>query len=100
VNIDDPMDMYGPRPDDGDRSYDWTMDPEREGFHPPGEPPAERLSEQLADLEVVDGPNAGQVWTYRADTGGYQTEGDDAICDSPAAVMVHTGAEIVRPVTS
>lgn len=80
------------------------QDHDHESFHPPGEPPAAALSEQLADLVVVDGPNAGQVWTYEASHGGYviaDPEGrqdDDTICDSPAAVLVHTGAEVVRPV--
>lgn len=72
--------------------------------HPPGEPPAAALEDELADLVVVDGPNAGQVWTYEASHGGYviaDPEGraaDETICDSPAMVMVHTGAEVVRPV--
>jgi hypothetical protein len=104
VNIDDPMDKYGPRPDDGDRSHDWYMDPEREDFHPPGQPPAEALADEFADLVVVDGPNAGQVWTYEASKGGYQIAdpdgraADDTSCTSPAAVIAHTGAEVVRPV--
>jgi hypothetical protein len=75
-----------------------------EDFHPPGQPPAEALANELADLEVVDGPNTGQVWTYEAGKGGYQLAdpegraGDETVCTDVAAVIVHTGAEVVRPV--
>jgi hypothetical protein len=31
VNADDPIDMYGTGPADGDRSYQWCTDPERIG---------------------------------------------------------------------
>lgn len=67
--------------------------------HPPGEPPADALEDQLADLLVVDGPNAGQVWTYVGDVGGYMVaDGSDAtICVDLGAVIAHTGAEVVRP---
>jgi hypothetical protein len=72
-----------------------------ESHHPPGEPPAAALEEQLADLEVVDGPNAGQVWTYVGSMGGYMVAdgSDEMVCTDVAAVIVHTGAEVVRPVT-
>lgn len=68
--------------------------------HPPGEPPAAALEEQLADLEVVDGPNAGQVWAYVGSMGGYMVADgtDETVCTDVAAVIVHTGAEVVRPV--
>jgi hypothetical protein len=71
-----------------------------ESHHPPGEPPAAALEEQLADLVVVDGPNAGQVWTYVGSVGGYMVAdgSDEAICADVGAVVVYTGAEVVRPV--
>ncbi len=32
MNPDDPIDMYGPRPDDGDRSYDhWLSESQPQG---------------------------------------------------------------------
>ena len=67
--------------------------------HPPGEPPAAALEEQLADVVVVDGPNAGQVWTYVGSMGGYMVADgtDETVCTDVAAVLVHTGAEVVRP---
>lgn len=71
--------------------------------HAPGAPEAELVADQLADLLVVDGPNAGQVWTYDASKGGYvhaSARGrvaDDAICADVGALLVHVGAEVVRP---
>lgn len=67
--------------------------------HPPGQPPAAALEEQLADVVVVDGPNAGQVWTYVGSAGGYmRADGaEDTKCDDIGALLAHTGAEVVRP---
>jgi hypothetical protein len=71
---------------------------------PPGEPPAEQLADQLADVVVVDGPRAGEVWTYDASAGGYlpadpKTRMDD---DTPiadiGALLTHVRAEVVRPI--
>jgi hypothetical protein len=65
---------------------------------PPGEPPAAALEDELADLVVVDGPNAGEVWTYVADAGGYVRVDatEDTICTDTAAVIAHAGGN-VRP---
>lgn len=71
---------------------------------PPGEPPAEALADQLADVVVVDGPHAGEVWTYEASHGGYlpadlarRAEVGEP-CVDIGALLVHVRAEVVRPV--
>lgn len=71
---------------------------------PPGEPPAAQLAEQLADVVVVDGPHAGEVWTYEADHGGYlpvdparRAEVGEP-CVDIGALLVQVRAEVVRPV--
>jgi hypothetical protein len=72
--------------------------------HPPGEPIAERLAEELPDLLVMDGPRAGQIWTYEAEYGAYMVadaigrERDDMKCRDAAAVIAHVQCEVVRPV--
>lgn len=73
-------------------------------YHPPGEPPAEALAEQLADVVVVDGPLRGSVWTYDPSKGGYlpvdpelRAQTDEPMADI-GALLVHTGAQVVRPV--
>jgi hypothetical protein len=71
---------------------------------PPGEPPAEALAEQLADVVVVDGPHAGEVWTYEADHGGYlpadpkRRQDDDTPIADIGALLLHVRAEVVRPI--
>lgn len=71
--------------------------------HPPGEPAAERLAEQLADVVVMDGPRAGEVWTFDGSKGGYIRASaaglmdDETICDDIGALLVHVGAQVVRP---
>lgn len=70
---------------------------------PPGEPPAEQLAEQLADVQVMDGPLRGSVWTFEADHGGYLPVDPELRMatrqpmTSIAALLQHTGAEVVRP---
>jgi len=68
--------------------------------HPPGEPEAARLAEQLADVRVIDGPRAGQVWTYVPDRGGYMAADgtDETICAEVGAILTHCRAEVVRPI--
>lgn len=44
---DDPIDMYGPHPDDGDRSYDWCLDDPS--------PDPQWLAEYV---------RTGQLWSY------------------------------------
>lgn len=76
-----------------------TVDPAE--HRPAGEPPAELMEEQLADLVVIDGPNEGQVWTYIAGQGGFmrQDGSEETKCNSAAAVIAHVGGN-VRPVPS
>jgi len=70
---------------------------------PPGEPAAEALAEQLADVVVADGPMRGSVWTYEAGHGGYMRTdprgraADDTVCTDVAALLAHTHAQVVRP---
>lgn len=85
----------------------WTSDegtePEQAGT---GEPFAQELERELADLVVIDGPRAGQVWTYLAEVGGFvcqrihhepaHREDADVVCRDAAAVIAHTGGN-VRP---
>lgn len=68
------------------------------GAEHPGDPFAEELAAELADLEVIDGPHVGQVWTYVADLGGFvPTDDRDATpCRDTAAVIAYTGGN-VRP---
>ena len=76
-----------------------TVDPVEP--RPSGEPTAELMEEQLADLVVIDGPHKGEVWVFVAGQGGFmrQDGSDDAICTSAAAVIEHVNGN-VRPVTS
>lgn len=73
---------------------------------PPGEPPAEQMAEQLADVVVVDGPHAGEVWTFEAAHGGYlpadpkrRAEVDEP-CVDIGALLLYVRAEVVRPIKS
>lgn len=63
--------------------------------HPAGDPAAARMAEELADLRaLVDGSR----WTYSAAVGGYVSLDDahlDVICRSAAAVIEHTGGNVV-----
>lgn len=67
-------------------------------YSPPGEPTAAHLERELADLVVIDGPNAGQVWVYVADEGGFMRRdgGDGTVCNEAAAVIDYVGGN-VRP---
>lgn len=70
---------------------------------PPGEPAAEVVAELVTDVLVLDGPDRGSVWSYEAAHGGYLRvdprgrEADPTICDDIGALLVHTRAEVVRP---
>ncbi|HEY9418072.1 MAG TPA: hypothetical protein VIQ30_25210 [Pseudonocardia sp.] len=57
---------------------------------PAGEPPANALETDLADLVGTD----GSLWTYQAHAGGYVSEQHpDVIACEAAAVAAHTGGE-------
>jgi hypothetical protein len=68
-------------------------------YLPPGHTTGEEFAAELADLVVVDGPNAGDRWTYVASQGGYLPA--DGSSDVPmrnaAAVIDHVGGN-VRPI--
>lgn len=79
---------------------DEGTEPEQAGT---GEPPAEAMERELADLVVIDGPHAGQVWTYLAEMGGFVRQrthrgplDEETVCRDAAAVIAHTGGN-VRP---
>lgn len=71
---------------------------------PPGEPHAEALAEQLADVRVMDGPLRGSVWTYEADHGGYLPVDPELRMatkqpmTSIAALIDHAQCQVVRPI--
>jgi hypothetical protein len=71
---------------------------------PPGEPVAETMAEQFADIVVVDGPFAGRIYTFDAAHGGYlpadpkvRMENDRPQMDI-GAVLDTCRAQVVRPV--
>lgn len=86
---------------------DYDVEPEPgcpvHGDRPPGEPVAQRVAEQLADVVVVDGPHRGEVWVYEAAHGGYlphdpvlRQDNDIPLVDI-GALLEHCHAEVVRP---
>jgi hypothetical protein len=57
---------------------------------PAGEPFAEHLARELADLTATD----GTVWTYHAESGGYcSADHPGVICRDAASVAAHTGGD-------